>query len=352
MRQARGLRRARGRSFGHCAGAPERRARLGDRAGRARVPVPARALSKLPLTVIGGYLGAGKTTLVNHLLRNARGLRIAVLVNDFGALPIDADLIEAHSGDLISIAGGCVCCSFGSDLMGALMALAQRSPPPDHVLVETSGVAMPGVVARSAALVPAYAIDSVLVLADAETVRARAGERYMGDTITRQLDEADLVVLNKTDLVDAEGLESLRAWLALRAPRARVIEAVRGTVDPALLFGHGHAPLQTGALASGSLRPLQDATAQYESASFTPDRPLDVARLGRDLAHPDFGLIRAKGVLRDTDGSLKVLHLVGARVEVTPFAGNEAGAATGIACIGLKGRLGRSAIERRLILPL
>ena len=98
----------------------------------------------LPVTVIGGYLGAGKTTLVNHLLRHAEGRRLAVLVNEFGELPIDADLIEAEGDDLISISGGCVCCSFGSDLTAALLRLAALEPRPDHVVIEASGVAIPG----------------------------------------------------------------------------------------------------------------------------------------------------------------------------------------------------------------
>ena len=216
-------------------------------------------MSRTPVTVVGGYLGAGKTTLVNHLLRNANGLRLAVLVNDFGTLPIDADLIEAQSGNLISIAGGCICCSFGSDLMGALMELAQMAPPPDHVLLETSGVAMPGVVARSAALLPAFSIDSVVVLADAETVRARAADRYMGDTITRQLNEADLVILNKADLVDTTELDALRQWMVQLALRAALVEAVRATVPTAVLFGHGHVPVGTGVLSSGTLQPLEAA---------------------------------------------------------------------------------------------
>ena len=88
----------------------------------------------IPVTVVGGYLGAGKTSLVNHLLRNAGGRRIAVLVNEFGALPIDADLIEGDAGDgFISIAGGCICCSYGSDLMDALMRLPRLESPPEHV---------------------------------------------------------------------------------------------------------------------------------------------------------------------------------------------------------------------------
>ena len=111
----------------------------------------------LPVTLIGGYLGAGKTTLVNHLLRTADGLRLAVLVNEFGALPIDAELIEARGEKVISIAGGCVCCSYGSDLMAALMDLEEIAGDIDHVLIETSGVALPGQVARSVGLLAGYA---------------------------------------------------------------------------------------------------------------------------------------------------------------------------------------------------
>ena len=89
----------------------------------------------IPVSVIGGYLGAGKTTLVNHLLRNANGRKLAILVNEFGELPIDADLIEADDGDMISIAGGCICCSYGSDLVGALMELPERMPDMDGMLI-------------------------------------------------------------------------------------------------------------------------------------------------------------------------------------------------------------------------
>ena len=93
-------------------------------------------MQNLPVTVVGGYLGAGKTTLVNYLLRNANGLRLAVLVNEFGELAIDKDLIEAEDDGLISISGGCVCCSFGGDLIAALRGLSQMKPQPQHILIE------------------------------------------------------------------------------------------------------------------------------------------------------------------------------------------------------------------------
>lgn len=151
----------------------------------------------LPVTLIGGYLGAGKTTLVNHLLRTADGLRLAILVNEFGALPIDADLIEARGEKVIAIAGGCVCCSYGSDLMAALMDLEVVAEEIDHVLIETSGVALPDQVARSLDLLAGYAHDGTVVLADAETVRARARDDYLSDTIAAQLESGDLLLLNK-----------------------------------------------------------------------------------------------------------------------------------------------------------
>ncbi len=305
---------------------------------------------RVPVTVVGGYIGAGKTTLVNHLLRHAGGLRIAVLVNDFGALPIDADLIEAQGDNLISIAGGCVCCAYGNDLMAALMALPQRAQPPQHVLVETSGVALPGAVARSIRLLAGFDIDSVAVLADAETVRARAADRYMGDTIERQLAEADLVLLNKTDLVTREQIEELRTWLRGKAPGARVIEAVRSQVPPGVLFGSACSrdtrPAKSP-FAAGAIRPIDAAAARYDSASFAQQRPVDVRSLADELAGPEFGLLRAKGVLRDIDGSLKTLHVVGARREVAPFT-LARDVDPGLACIGLAGRIDRTRIERAL----
>ena len=300
--------------------------------------------------MIGGYLGAGKTTLVNHLLRHARGLRIAVLVNDFGSLPIDADLIESQDDDLISIAGGCICCAFGNDLMAALMTLPQRDPPPQHVVIETSGVALPGSVARSVKLIAGFEIDSVVVLADAETVRSRASDRYMGDTIERQLGDADLVLLNKTDLVTSNQLEDLRTWLRRKAPGAQLIDTVHAQVLPDMLFGGGSSQgtrPRASLLAAGAIRAMDAAASRYESASFAQDQPVDVQSLADELARPELGLIRAKGVLHDIDGSFKTLQVVGTRCEVTRFALARA-VDPGLACIGLAGRMDRAGIERAL----
>ena len=176
------------------------------------------AAGPLPVTVVGGYLGAGKTTLVNSLLRQANGRRLAVMVNEFGALPIDASLVEAADDRIVSLVGGCVCCSYGEDLVSSLAMLAALEPRPDHVLLEASGVAFPGAIAGMVGLLAGFALDGAVVLADAETVRGRAADRYIGSTVRRQLAQADLILLNKCDLAgDADAVET---WLG-EAARTR-----------------------------------------------------------------------------------------------------------------------------------
>ena len=193
------------------------------------------AAAPLPVTVVGGYLGAGKTTLVNSLLRQADGRRLAIMVNEFGALPIDASLVEAADDRIVSLTGGCVCCSYGEDLVSSLVMLAALEPRPDHVLLEASGVAFPGAIAGTVGLLQDFALDGAVVLADAETVRGRAGDRYLGSTVRRQLAEADLILLNKCDLAgDAAAVE---AWLGETAPGARVLRTVRSDAPIDIVLG-------------------------------------------------------------------------------------------------------------------
>lgn len=321
---------------------------MGRGAGRARLRRGGHLSAPIPVTVVGGYLGAGKTTLVNHLLRHAGGLRVAVLVNDFGELPIDADLIASRDDNVISIAGGCVCCSFGSDLIAALMKLPALTPVPEHVLVETSGVALPAAVARTMTLLPAFRLDGTVVLADAETVRARAADRYIGDTITRQLADADLIVLNKTDLAQLHELTALEPWIREQAPRARLVRAQRAQVPLEVLLGAaipGPKDASGAWMQSGKLQRIgpAPAAATFESAAYRPTDALDVASLGKTLSDPALGVLRAKGRLLNLDGSWKTLHVVGSRCDVTPA--QAAGDSAALVCIGLAGALDRRAIE-------
>ena len=297
----------------------------------------------IPATVIGGYLGAGKTTLVNHLLRNAGGLRLAVLVNDFGALPIDRDLIVGNDGDTLEISGGCICCSYGSDLMESLLDLPRRRPGIDRVLIEASGVALPGMVASAVGLLEAYGLDGVVVLADAETVRHQAADAYLGDTITRQLAAADLVILNRCDLVGAEARDETVRWLEGQAPNGRVVPAERSAVPAELVLG-----LREGD-ARGAPSVLRTpgavaASVLYESFELTFDRKVDVAGVARVLTVAGAGVLRAKGCLRDKNGRRVVLQVVGSRFEFTDAPASATPGA--LVAIGLRGRLDRAWIER------
>ena len=305
----------------------------------------------LPATVIGGWLGAGKTTLVNHLLRHAGGRRIAVLVNDFGEVSIDADLIEGADGGVLSLAGGCMCCSWGDDLFGTLARVRARQPAPEVLLVETSGVAQPATVARLLRLAPDLEVEGVVVLVDAETVRERAADRYVGDLVRQQLAEADLLLLSKLDLVTPDQAAEVAQWLGTQVPGVRVAPAEQGRVEPAVVLGVGlgrdlasesgsgpgsgsgsssahaeqpavgpaaEASLQGAWQPRGWQRLPRDAGARFESGSQRHDGLVDVAELARELCAPGSRIVRAKGVLTDLDGRPVLLQVVGRRAHFGP----------------------------------
>jgi G3E family GTPase len=242
----------------------------------------------VPVTLIGGYLGAGKTTLVNHLLRNAGGRRLAVLVNEFGSLPIDADLIVAREDNLISISGGCICCSFGSDLVAALIDLKKRGNAIDHLLIETSGVALPGSIVQSLSLLPDLVLDGVIVLADAETIEARSRDRYMSDTVLGQLADADIILLNKIDLVSQQRADAISSWLTVTAPGARVLSVRNANLPLDVIIGQ-HSERQVG---SGSTSPSEHRTEDYKTLSLEIDSPCDAERPGR----PKPGSVARQGI--------------------------------------------------------
>jgi len=296
--------------------------------------------ARLPVTVIGGYLGTGKTTLVNRLLRAADGQKLAVLVNDFGATPIDRDLIVSSNGDTLEISGGCVCCSYGSDLMDTLMTLPVQRPDVERVVLETSGVALPGMVASAVTLLAPYRIDGIVVMVDVETVRTMAEDAYLGDTITRQLSAADLVVANRCDLVDDASLQQTLAWLALQSPSAQILAAIRADIAPDLLLGlrDGALPRLSATLATPG---APDAASLYESLEVDVPEDIDVSDLGRRLSAPGTGVLRAKGILNGV-----ALHVVGRRFEIDAAP---AGAKPGrLVVIGLRARLDRRAVEQAL----
>ncbi|WP_421997085.1 CobW family GTP-binding protein [Reyranella sp.] len=285
------------------------------------------ATAHIPVTILAGYLGAGKTTLLNHILRHAAGRRIAVLVNDFGSINIDAGLVDSRGDGVVEFANGCICCSISGGFAEALAALAARRPAPEQVVIEASGVSDPVKVGYFAAM-PPFRLDGAVVLVDAETVRDRAVDRYVGGTVLRQLRGADLVVVNKTDLVSEGVLAALCRWLGEQAPQARLVTSRFGQVPVGILVGlhdpagdeasgevvaadRGHAPHEHA-------DPVHDR--EYASSSLTLDEPVDEAAFRAAVAAWPPSVLRAKGFvhLRQAPGQRHLFQLVGRRWTLEP----------------------------------
>jgi len=245
----------------------------------------------IAVTILGGYLGSGKTTRINTLLaEHAQEARIAVVVNDFGAVNIDADLVKARSGDMLELSNGCICCSLADGMAAVMERLAALDPCPAHVVMEVSGVGNPGEVARWAGL-PGFRRNAVVVCADAETIEERASDRWVADTVRTQLASADLLLLTKTDLVGHDELAQVRAWLESTVPGVPVHDDLR-TLD-ALLVDPLNAPTSRAGTRSPSGQ--HDEHVSWAITSSDPvdaDRVLDYVR-----SLPDH-VVRAKGVLR------------------------------------------------------
>jgi G3E family GTPase len=300
-------------------------------------------MATLPTVLIAGYLGAGKTTLVNHLLRHAQGRRIAVLVNDFGSVGIDAELIEGSSAGVLSLAGGCLCCSFGDDLVGALAGLARREPAVDVCLIELSGVALPAAVVRTARLVPEVDLVATLVLADATQIQRQAADRYVGETVRQQLQQADWLMLSKADLVAADVQAATVQWIARSAPQGRFFSGSAQQVLPELLLGWHRQADQDVVAERFANQPMRAANpradALFESRSFALADSVDLPALGAALCAPGSGVLRAKGLVAG-----QLLQVAGGRWAVTAAPGQAPGRAV---LIGLRGRWEPAAFEQR-----
>jgi G3E family GTPase len=302
----------------------------------------------IPVTTIGGYLGAGKTTLLNRVLANDHGLRIAVIVNDFGSISIDEKLIVSRDGEIISLANGCACCSIAGDLAEALDCLARLEARPDHILIEASGVANPARIADLANS-PGLETRNTIVLADAETVQAQASDKFVGGLVRDQLTRAGLIVLNKIDLLDEPRLEAVRAWMRRMAPGARLVETVRGLIPLDMLFGATtpdelHQPLRCEPAA------IDQGIAPFESFCWTARGCVDLDALRAVVADLPVTIVRAKGIFAaagKTERSF-VLQAVGRRSSIEPLISGSPEGHGEIVLIGIAGTMDKAALGASL----
>ena len=266
-----------------------------------------------------------------------------MLVNDFGSINIDADLIEGSTAGVLSLAGGCLCCSFGDDLVGTLDGLARREPAPDVCLIELSGVALPAAVVRTARLVQAVDLVATLVVADAAQIQRQAADPYVGDTVHQQLQQADWLMLNKADRVAAQELQAAAAWLGQLAPQARLWSGAAHEVLPELLLGWHSPPVQEPVAATFASRRIGAAQRRadviFESCSLVLAADVDLQALGTALAAAGSGVLRAKGLAAG-----RLLQVAGGRWAVTATL---AGGPARLVLIGLRGRWDPTLLARR-----
>ncbi len=279
-------------------------------------------LPRLPLTVIGGYLGAGKTTLLNRLLAEDHGQRVMVMVNDFGAINIDASLIERAEGDTISLTNGCVCCTMGNDLFMALGDALDRRPRPDHLVIEASGIADPAKIAMAARAEPEMAYGGIAVVVDAVNWPKLADDPQIGAQMQGQVAVADLLLVSKANGGLPAGLEARLAALS-RAPLVDLAQ-----VDAV-------APLLLGGMTPGSGVAPARPHPGYIGWAHEGDEVLDRAALEALVAAAPAGLYRIKGKVLAPGGGAHELHVVGRTVDIKPAQADH----TTLVAIGLEGRV-------------
>jgi G3E family GTPase len=297
----------------------------------------------LPTTVLGGFLGAGKTTLVNRILRDPQGRRIAVMVNDFGSVSIDRDLIESSDGPVLSLANGCVCCSMGGDFARALNAVLSARPRMDHLLIEASGVSDPGRVADIARADPELSLDAVVTLVDAAQVEAQYADHRLRDLVLTQLRGADLLLLNKADV--AAGPSRVERWLHDLAP-----------ATPVFITRHADAPVELILGDSGRTRRKGNGTTPFGANdhetmfarwAIGSERILTRHQVNAFLSSLPPDVLRLKGWVSLNDGTMLRVQKVGPRCDLgrIPASANLA-PTTQLTAIGLSGTLDLAQLDR------
>lgn len=306
----------------------------------------------IPVTIIGGFLGAGKTTLLNHILSENHGLRAAVLVNDFGAINIDAKLVVGVEDETINLANGCICCNIRDDLIGACLGLLQRPEPPDYLIIETSGVSNPLQIATTflmPELQQTLALDSILCVVDCEQFPKLSDEA--ADLVRLQIASADILILNKTDLVERANLEQVKLMIRGLSSEASLIEASHGNVPISLILGTGSSGRQDNNPITSPHHSHHDTHVGFSSMSWMCDRPLSLLKLRSVFELLPETIYRAKGViyLEELSEYQVILQKVGKRSSLKSVSrwGSQP-PRTELVMIGIEGSIDEDAMRAAL----
>jgi G3E family GTPase len=320
--------------------------------GPGHEPIRSPTGRPVPVTLLTGFLGAGKTTLLNRILRGNHGLRVGVLVNDFGAVNIDAALISAVEENTISLSNGCVCCEIREDLIASLEDLLLGDQAIDYVILEASGVADPEAVVMTflqSRYEQLLRLDSITCVVDAEGLFSDDSNDQIALLKLRQIGFADLVILNKIDLVDAAHIDAARSWVGAHFNRVRIIDAIRCDIPYEVLLAVGRFdPSSNAGVAAVEQSPH---TSHFDTYHFVTDEPLEESALRATIRRFPASVYRCKGFahLADRPDERVLVQAVGRRVELTSVGSwGDGPIQTDLVLIGAHGSLADQSIDQAL----